>query len=72
MVTGLHNLYGEYYGSDSRCIEQAGPWNATVDLRVTYSDTFGGGCYKVQTTPSAPLIHCVMAPPTYCVTGEVF
>lgn len=64
VTTGLHNLYGEYYGSDSRCIEQAGPWNATLGLRVTYSDTFGGGCYKVLTTPTAP--------PTHCVIGEMF
>ena len=45
--SGLQNLYAETYSQESRCIEHAGPWNATEGLRVTYSDAYGGGCYKV-------------------------
>ena len=46
-VEGSYNLYGEYYGADSICVNHGSMWSLQACNRLIQPKHSGSGCYRV-------------------------
>ena len=46
-VEGSYNLYGEYYGADSICVNHGSMWSLRACNRLIQPKHSGSGCYRV-------------------------
>ncbi|XP_022336666.2 leishmanolysin-like peptidase [Crassostrea virginica] len=68
---GSYNLYGEYYGADSICVNHGSMWSLRACNRLIQPKHSGSGCYRFECSNTAGLVLYVNGMSYQCLkTGQ--